>query len=241
MKRSVSGRRFSRIERTEFDSDDELLEHISAEADQDFAARLSRLVGAAERVLSDSKLPTAARLWWRYGSDEIESVRPRYDEYRGGCSLDIYVKKECGYKHDDIQAIAAEIIVVANRMDQARGDARDALAFRLGELYNRAWVRLIDARDHARRGASGLGARWSGNAGSVVRTLASSLAGRRDELGDYLPPSELWPELYALMDRAHLSPTEEGNGKGAMIHYDGDGGEPYTYEAFRKLIQRENR
>lgn len=62
----------------------------------------------------------------------------------------------------------------------------------------------------------------------IIKTLAA----KTDGLDDPLPPAELWPELYAEMDRRGLAPDEKG---GAYIYGDG---QEVTYSAFRRRIQR---
>ena len=79
------------------------------------------------------------------------------------------------------------------------------------------------------RGKRGADARWKG--GESVDDIIRSLASEKDELGDYLQPSELWPELYSAMEQAGLDPVEADN---KYIY----GNRDLTYGAFRKRIQR---
>lgn len=87
--------------------------------------------------------------------------------------------------------------------------------------------------DSGKRGAD---ARWNkGEARAVLNGVIDRLAQRVDGLGDALDPSELWPELYAEMEAAELSPCEQGAPKSYASQYLD---QPLTYDAFRQRIYR---
>jgi len=66
--------------------------------------------------------------------------------------------------------------------------------------------------------------------------LLELLAKRRDGIGDYLQPSELWPALEMQLDNLTLHPHQVGTGK--VKQYDFDNKGSITYENFRKSIRR---
>lgn len=83
-----------------------------------------------------------------------------------------------------------------------------------------------------------LKARWSEDeARTRVNAIIDSMAGRVDELGDPLPPSELWPDLFAEMDKLGLQPLEQGHAENA--YYTSPRLKDHvTYAKFRKRIAR---
>lgn len=84
------------------------------------------------------------------------------------------------------------------------------------------------------KGKAGAAARWSGREG--ISEIICSLAMDRDALGDDVPPSELWPELYAALDLKGLNPRETGDPlENAVIQYDGG---TIKYGAFKRQIGR---
>lgn len=78
-------------------------------------------------------------------------------------------------------------------------------------------------------------ARWASEERDWLAEIITQLARRRDELGDPLPPAELWDSLYGEMDDAGLAPRTTSNG---ALNYEGDKGTALTYEAFRKRVIR---
>lgn len=87
----------------------------------------------------------------------------------------------------------------------------------------------------ADKSEKGWRSRWKGEERDALGDIISALARRRDELGDYMEPHELWTELYGELDDAGLAPKEHA----APDRYTyADGREKITYEAFRKRIQR---
>jgi len=65
--------------------------------------------------------------------------------------------------------------------------------------------------------------------------LLELLAKRRDEIDDYLQPSELWPVLETQLDGMNLYPRQVGTGKTKQYIYENGS---ITYENFRKSIRR---
>lgn len=68
----------------------------------------------------------------------------------------------------------------------------------------------------------------------MLNSLVEKLAKRRDALGDYIPPSELWEPLFGEMDAEGLSPCLSIN-KGAYTY---SAGAEYTFDAFKSQVQR---
>lgn len=85
------------------------------------------------------------------------------------------------------------------------------------------------------KGKRGAEKRWTKDeAHTTVMDMIETLSKRSDELGDPIPPSDLWPELYAMMDKAGLNPIENRD-----YSYNYTGAEkPLNYEAFRKQVRR---
>ncbi len=83
--------------------------------------------------------------------------------------------------------------------------------------------------------------RWisASEARNVADSGTEQLARKRDELGDPLPPAELWSELFSWLDDAGLDPRETGTGLDAQISFGEN--ERKTYQAFRAQIQRHRR
>ncbi len=89
-------------------------------------------------------------------------------------------------------------------------------------------------RAQRRKAHAGAEARWRERA--VIQAISGTLAMRRDALGDRVPPSKLWPELYAALEDAELRPVE----KKSPQRYTYNGGS-ISYDAFRRAIQRARR
>ena len=88
--------------------------------------------------------------------------------------------------------------------------------------------------------------RWSADeARDEVSGIVSSLASRKDELGDPETPSNLWPLLFSELDYLGIR-VKEGDTKASTnsesirdCYYQIDGLEaPYRYDAFRQTINR---
>ena len=68
-----------------------------------------------------------------------------------------------------------------------------------------------------------------------LASLFELLAKRRDEIDDYLKPSELWPILETHLDSLNLHPRQTETGTVKQYNYEGGS---ITYENFRKSIRR---
>lgn len=92
----------------------------------------------------------------------------------------------------------------------------------------------------AAKGALGAAARWAGDDRDNLNEILKLLAKKRDALGGYLFPSELWPELLGDLGDARANPIEKnpsGKLEDAFVIYGNDRNE-YTYDAFRRQINR---
>jgi len=144
------------------------------------------------------------------------------------------------------QRILKHVRVIRRMLDQ--GDTIEAAAWSVdvGFLICEAamkfrWQDDVDTAQRykagqAEKSAKANNKRWSQNEahGELMRIVAD-LARKRDALGDYLPPSGLWGPLYSMMDDAGLYPNDRTDNQ---YGYEGDGGKPLTYEAFRKQVGR---
>ncbi|MFA7486747.1 MAG: hypothetical protein WCY72_01515 [Lysobacteraceae bacterium] len=67
-----------------------------------------------------------------------------------------------------------------------------------------------------------------------LNSIVEKLAKRRDALGDYIPPSELWEPLYSEMDAEGLRPRESID----KVAYTYAAGAEYTFDAFKGQLRR---
>ena len=126
-------------------------------------------------------------------------------------------------------AIAQGDAVAAAAHALVLGDESFALVVRLYLLGNAIAGRAF-REAQARRGKRGAAAKWRASAG--VDDLIKRLGRKRDELGDYLKPAELWTEMYAELEREKLRPKELA---GPQYKFKGGG---ITYGAFSRRLQR---
>jgi hypothetical protein len=95
--------------------------------------------------------------------------------------------------------------------------------YRLGQKYHDT---------QSAKGKLSAAARWSSPTQDLVSSIIAKLAVQKDELGDDLPPRELWEPFYADLDSCDLNPRSEGDDKYLY------GGDSITYQAFRVQINR---
>lgn len=106
-----------------------------------------------------------------------------------------------------------------------------------GYAFRRMFVELSLRRKRRAAGRKGAKVRWEDR--EPVAELIESLAPRTDELGDPLPPSELWPKLFPMMEDHCLNPDEPEPGLPLdRSYYVYANGQRLTYEAFARRIQR---
>ena len=110
---------------------------------------------------------------------------------------------------------------------------------------NDAWERCKDdyrlweySEDQSEKGKLGAQSRWGGDARDKLSAIYAHLASKRDALGDYIEPRDLWPVLFDELGKADLEPSDPEDG---VYHYEGDNGTPITYGAFRQAIARQRR
>ena len=129
----------------------------------------------------------------------------------------------------------------------AAGAAADALLLggfiRESQLLHR-WESHVDGYAGIKalaseKGTLGAEVRWGGDDREALNGILLRLAKMRDELGDDLRPSELWPELWNALSEAGAKPKENKHRTllDATITY-GNGRIEYTFTAFRKAIKR---
>ncbi len=95
------------------------------------------------------------------------------------------------------------------------------------------------SREQSQRGKKGAKKRWSDTeARNTVSEILTNLAAHTDELGDPLPPAEIWPELYSEMERENMAPREEGAANLKASRYVYADQQVITYDAFRQRILR---
>lgn len=128
-------------------------------------------------------------------------------------------------------------------MEEDRPGGEAARIHALSEIY-RLWQLganrpdaergMAYSQSQAEKGSKRAAQRWSGDAREEYDAATQRLAGMCDAWGDLLPPSDLWPHLFAELDSAGLNPTEPTEGT-----YEVSGlTNPITFEGFRKQIQR---
>lgn len=81
----------------------------------------------------------------------------------------------------------------------------------------------------------GANAANSNRSNKQVIAVIKAMAREKDELGDYIQPRYLWPDLYSSLDNLLLHPEDKGNGKDKRYDYDGG---CIKYGAFREAIRR---
>lgn len=106
-----------------------------------------------------------------------------------------------------------------------------ALLFTEVELQRRI---KDESNTNSIKGSRGAQVRWAEH--EQITDIIKSLAGKRDAIGDYYKPSDLWPEFYSMLDEKRLKPVERGKPlEQAVITY---GNNEMRYETFRKHVQR---
>lgn len=127
----------------------------------------------------------------------------------------------------------------ADNKESARrhlSEAREALSSAQIEHMGRAAEIGTRRREQqSQRGQRGATQRWGGDGRDALAGIIERLASRKDAMGDYEPPADLWDALHGEMDDAGLSPRETADG---AYRYAGDEQTPLTYDAFRKRINR---
>ncbi len=133
----------------------------------------------------------------------------------------------------------APLVRLLDQAFQHHEDGKD-LRFTWLKLHD-AWARALEdyhlwetrtmAADKGRKGAE---ARWASK--DDVQAAIKRVALRLDELGDYLQPVELWPQLYAELESAGFRDIKEKTVNGKAFYDLGSGS--ITYDAFRKQVQR---
>lgn len=81
--------------------------------------------------------------------------------------------------------------------------------------------------------------RWSGDDRKALADIVIKLAKRKDAIGDYEPPSELWTLLYSQLEDNELNPSEHKGDKITEYFYTyGQHMKKITYRNFCKQIER---
>ncbi|MBE0591205.1 MAG: hypothetical protein IH616_02245 [Gemmatimonadales bacterium] len=73
-----------------------------------------------------------------------------------------------------------------------------------------------------------------------IAAIIESMKDRADELGDPLPAPELWPEVFAALDRAWLDPEEICDDKGRPVEIRYEGGR-IRYSSFKSMLSTARR
>lgn len=75
------------------------------------------------------------------------------------------------------------------------------------------------------------------NAPASVAGIVESLKHLKDELGDPLPPSELWPEVYSILEEMRAEPKEicDDNGNPIELRYTGGS---VKYDSFKVMLSK---
>jgi hypothetical protein len=72
--------------------------------------------------------------------------------------------------------------------------------------------------------------------GGVIARMAAELAGRRDAIGDYLRPAELWGDAFAWLEREGFDPIEDRDTYKYLA--DAGGRRVLTRDAFRVMLSK---
>lgn len=202
---------------------------MSAASATSTATRTEELQEYVRRLLRAAEMdPPPNCPQWHPIADEVRTLAPR-----------VLAAMDCGENFDADLARLRELDWEARYYMEAAYPAQRFSIRRLTrEIISRirglrrAWFR----RRQSARGKKGAAARWQNNQSrETVDRIIATLARQQDELGDPLPPSDLWPELHAALDNAELNPREHDS----PPRYECDGlPEPLTWEAFRRRIQR---
>lgn len=149
------------------------------------------------------------------------------------------------FDHDLIES-AAKVLVVCDSIRELGARFSEDPEAIAGKLAARSWTLhmalaplyrdklepLYFTLGQSKRGAAGAAVRWQGT--ETLAEIVKTIAKQRDELGEYIDPIDLWPELYAGLDAAGLEPKE----REAPKRYVYGSGKVIKYEAFRKQVQR---
>lgn len=137
------------------------------------------------------------------------------------------------YVGDDstVELVAEEIERFRAADDQhSRRESAQRIRY-LQSIVARKARSLAYSNSQADKGRAGAAARWQDPTRDVVAGIIKRLAAGKDELGDYLPPRELWGALYSGLDASGLEPEEDGD------TYQYAGGS-INYQAFRVQVNR---
>ena len=135
---------------------------------------------------------------------------------------------------------ATEKKAVANYLIKISVDAEDEERYEENRASASATAVAMDSLSgeiefslsQGRKGTAGAEARWRYQGG--IKQIIERLAVKRDALGDFLDPSELWTDFYSALEESHLNPVEKANPR----CYVWDDTNNIKYSAFRRRIQR---
>lgn len=116
-------------------------------------------------------------------------------------------------KARNVEAIQEAVMLLRdNARDRVESERREAVHRRQSE-----------------RGREGAAVRWEANAN--IGQIVANLAQEKDELGDPLPPSDVWPLLYSALDLQGKHPEQTDE----VCVYDGG---QITYDTFARQLRR---
>jgi hypothetical protein len=215
---------------------------------------LEYMRGIAKKA--DSILSPEAKSWFKVDlSPPADWFDPEYPHlvlgeiHRMFCKLPEYYPAWMSFTDEEMEAVAV-LLALRKAVRATRGiDPQKALQLLnsgvvLGHTVTKAHVmpREESARKYSgtqsEKGKKGAAARWESNGAQVkVKQIIESLAPRRDWLGDFEPPNELWPVLFSEMDAASLNPVEaEAEAEDPTYEYAAN--QKIKYSAFRRRLQR---
>lgn len=163
MKVTKSGKRFSKRTSYEFETTQEVIDHLrkiarpKAEGGYSiggsFAARLEAMRESAARFLESKGLPSAPVVWMSPNTSGVRTDFPvPEDQIIGGFQLydiRIYVEKVAKCEDDSPEHLCARIISLIHQINGGSGEHRDLAILELGEVRTLAKVYGIDSKAHS--------------------------------------------------------------------------------------------
>lgn len=102
-----------------------------------------------------------------------------------------------------------------------------------------ALMGVSHSESQSEKGIKGADVRWSGDDRKALADIVNKLAKRKDAIGDYEPPNELWTLLYSQLEDKGLCPIEHPSDRKTDASYNyGADKELIIYKTFCKQIER---